>query len=38
MLVAAKENVDAVYCPIAVIPVASVVPFSSDCSWVTKAS
>ena len=38
MLDAEKANVDAAYWPVAVIPLARVVPLSSDCSWVTKAS
>jgi hypothetical protein len=37
MLVAEKADVDAVYCPTAVIPVAGVVPFNSDCSCVMNA-
>jgi hypothetical protein len=37
MLVAEKAALDAVYCPIAVIPVANVVPFSSVCSCVMNA-
>ena len=37
MLVAEKAAVDVVYCPIAVIPVASVVPLSSVCSCVMNA-
>ena len=37
MLFAEKAKLDAVYCPIAVIPVASVLPLSSVCSCVTNA-